>query len=82
MTDFFTRIFGEIAADIRRELVEIGWSGRAEPRHFGSPDRALDETLDPEKLGERGFLGWLQADHNHDQAREPLQPDHDHDFNR
>lgn len=43
--DWFTEAFGAAVADIRRELVEVGWFGRAERTHSTPPAQPEDRTV-------------------------------------
>jgi hypothetical protein len=57
MPKWFEQAFGAVAdevgtavADIRREIVEIGWSGRAEKPHSPSQFYGHDKNDAPERM--------------------------------
>ena len=70
--EWLTRAFGAAIGDVRDHLVLEAWFGSAaRPTPPSKFDRVLDEKLYPGQIGERGFLGWLEAGQFHDPAQKP-----------
>lgn len=44
--NWFAEAFGAAVADIRREIVEVGWFGRAEKPHSPDPASDRDRLID------------------------------------
>lgn len=79
--------FANALADVRRELVENAWFGKPDARDFHGNDRVLNDKLFPDKIADRGILGWLEAEPDRgpraDASRaEPPQPHLDRGIDR